>query len=100
MTTKNKIIAITPFFCLIAFFLIGYFTKTYHPTWLVFLLIPLMPFIVGEKKIRFSIPLLIATTYVVASFLTGLWHPLWVMLFLIPVFHIVLTPTRDNIKND
>lgn len=100
MSVKNKIVAITPFVCLIAFFLLGYFTKNWHPSWMVFLLIPLMPFIVGEKKIRFSMPFIIATIYVVAGLLTGLWHPLWVILLLIPVFHIILTPTRNESKND
>ena len=100
MSIKNKVVAITPFICSIAFFLIGFLTGKWHPAWMVFLLVPLMHFIVGEKKIRFSVPLVIAIIYVVASFITGLWHPLWVIFLSIPVFHIILTPTKKEPKDN
>jgi len=102
MSIKNKVIAITPFICTIAFLLLGFLTDSWHPAWLVFLLIPLMPFLVGKKKIRFSIPLVIVGIYLVLGLVFDLWHPGWVVLILIPVFHILLTPTMrdDSDKND
>ena len=49
MNWRKKIVAITPFVSLIAFILLAYFDLA-HPGWLVFLLIPLAPFLVGIEK--------------------------------------------------
>ena len=52
MSFKAKIIAATPFVSLIIFLLAGFVGGYWHPGWTAFLLIPIMPVILGVKKIR------------------------------------------------
>lgn len=94
MNWRKKIVAITPFVSLIAFILLAYFDLA-HPGWLVFLLIPLAPFLVGIEKIKFSYPLIIATIYVVFGIFTKFdwrWHPGWVIFLTIPIYYILVPP--------
>jgi hypothetical protein len=97
MKIREKIVAITPFICLIAFVLIGYYTGKWHPAWTVFILIPLMPFLVGLQKIRITYPLFILIVYIVLGiiFKDKWWHPGWVIFLTIPVYYILF----GNFKN-
>ena len=85
---KNKIVAATPFLCTIIFLLLGFVWGMWHPGWIIFLLIPVMPFLVGTEKLRFSIPLIIVIIYLIMGFGWNLWHPGWIIFLLIPVFEI------------
>ena len=94
MNIKKKIVAITPFISLIAFILLSYFGYA-HPGWVVFLLIPLAPFLVGMERIRFSYPLIIAVIYIVFGIVTKFtwrWHPGWIIFLTIPIYYILVTP--------
>ena len=94
---KNKMLAATPLICVFAFLLIGFVWGKWHPGWMVFLLIPLMPYLVGKKKLRFSVPLVITIIYLIIGFGWNLWHPGWVIFILIPVFEIFLgTHSNDD----
>lgn len=101
MNWKKKIVAITPFVCVIIFvilFELGYA----HPGWLVFLLIPIMPFLVGVKHIRFSYALIVAIVYAVVGFTTDFpwrWHPGWLIFLTIPIYHILFNQKdKEEIK--
>lgn len=96
MSWQNKIIAITPFLCFIAFIILGVQYDLWNPGWVVFLLIPLMPFIVGKKKI--SITVVFIAIYGIVVVITKKWHPWWVILVFIPVFHILMIPNDKKIK--
>lgn len=94
MNIKKKIVAITPFISLIAFILLSYFGYA-HPGWVVFLLIPVVPFLVGIERIKFSYPLIIAVIYVVFGLVTKFtwrWHPGWVIFLTIPIYYILVIP--------
>ncbi len=86
---RNKLIIATPLICLFAFLLIGFMWEKWHPGWMVFLLIPVMPYLVGKKKIRFSVPFIITIIYLIIGFGWDLWHPGWIIFILIPVFEIL-----------
>jgi hypothetical protein len=98
MNWKKKIVAITPFICVICFVILlemGYA----HPGWLVFLLIPIMPFLVGVKHIRFSYALIVTAIYVSIGVFTNWswrWHPGWIIFLTIPVYQILVNPKDKN----
>lgn len=101
MSIKNKIIAITPFICIILYFLIYYLNKDLKfEALLVFLFIPAMPFLVGKKKLRFSFSFLVIVLYfAICLFFKeyNLWGKAWIIFLTIPVFHILTTPNfRDR----
>ena len=93
---KNKMVTATPLLCLFVFLLLGFIWGKWHPGWMVFLLIPLMPYLVGKKKLRFSVPLIITVIYLIIGFGWSLWHPGWIIFILIPVIEIFL---KNDTKN-
>lgn len=91
MSWKNKVIAITPFVCMIIFGILWKVFNKAHPGWVVFLLIPLMPVLLGKKKI--SSTAIIIIIYIVVSIVSGWWHVTWVILLLIPIVNILMLPS-------
>ena len=86
---KAKIIGVTPFVSLIAFLLIGFSTKIWNPTWLVFLLIPVVPALLNTRRINISYTFFITIVYVIYGLITKSWHPQWVIFLTIPIFYII-----------
>ncbi len=82
----------------IAFLTIGLCLNIWHPTWLVYLLIPIVPSIadaiIKKNASHFALPVLIAAIYMLVGFLTGLWHPTWVIFLAIPLYYVV----ADGVK--
>ncbi|MDD3171299.1 MAG: hypothetical protein PHO86_03140 [Bacilli bacterium] len=106
MNFKKKIIAITPFISVIAFIILTYFGYA-HPGWMVFLLIPIVPFLVGQERIRFSYPLIVTAAYLAVGLFTKFewrWNLGWVIFLTIPIYYILITPkskiTFKSSKND
>ena len=100
MNWKNKVIAITPFVCAIVFFILAIEYKLAHPGWVVFLLVPLMPFLLGKKKISVSV-IIIIIYFIVSVVLKDKWNITWVILLLIPIMNILIVPSeRSKIKKD
>ncbi|MDD2258959.1 MAG: hypothetical protein WC278_04635 [Bacilli bacterium] len=94
MSLKKKIVSITPFISLIAFLLLGFLGGYWHPGWVVFLLIPIMPILVGEERLTFGV--LFVSIYLVMGIIWGMWHPWWVILLLIPVFQILFKSSKSK----
>jgi len=96
---QKRVVAASLFISLFAFLLIGYLTDTWHPTWLVFLFVPLAPFIVGLKKFKFTFPLAMVIAYVTISIFTGWWDKAWIVFLLIPIYQILFGPSfSDSVK--
>jgi len=94
MNWKNKVVSITPFVCAIVFFILWHFGFA-HPGWIVFLLIPLMPFLVGKKKM--SVSVIVIIIYLITSFiLKDKWGITWVILLTIPIINILLIPSGNK----
>lgn len=98
MSVKNKIIAITPFVSLFIFFILGLFFDKWHPGWVVLLLIPIMPYLVGRKKI--SITFVAIVIYVTLGLAFNLWDKAWIVIFLVPIFHILIFPNKHKYIDD
>ena len=103
MTTKRKILAITPICCTIAYLLIGFLIG--GSAWgygiTVYLLVPLMPYLIGLKKIVISVTLVITCIYVFGCLIAmhfglNIWHPAWVIFLLIPIIHILKVPSKKD----
>lgn len=85
---RKRLMAATPIMCLIIFLLLGTIWDLWHPGWMVFFLIPVMPFLIGYKKIHLTYPLFCAIAYLIMGLGFGLWHPGWIIFLTIPVFEI------------
>lgn len=96
---KKKICEITPFVSLIAFLLLGYLKNLWHPGWLVFLAIPLVPLILSlfdhnKKKITAVFTVFVVVVYLSIGLIFHLWHPTWIMFLLIPIVDIIFKNKR------
>lgn len=93
---KNKIIAITPFVVLIAFFLTGFFVPgAWSWNWTFFLMIPAVSialnirFNKAKKALSSILCLLVITTYLVTGIFFDFWSWNWVLFFLFPIIWIL-----------
>ncbi len=87
-TWQRRVVAATPLISLLIFLTLGLVWGLWHPGWLAFLLIPIVPYFVGLKQFRMTFSLLIVVIFVVlGSF--GYWHPGWLVFLLIPIYHIL-----------
>lgn len=93
---KHKIMGITPFVVLIAFFMTGYFLEdAWNWNWTLFLLIPFISTLLNIKKIKFkkslssALCLLVIITYILTGILLKWWNWNWVMFFLLPIIWIL-----------
>lgn len=97
--------AATPFLCLIAYILMGFFLPNqvgWSQTWIVFLLIPIVPTIFSAIENRsfcaFCYPVFITGVYLILGVVFGLWHPYWFLFITIPVYYIVFAPIDKAIQ--
>lgn len=99
-SVRGKIIAITPILCLILYLLLGFYKDLWHPGWIVFLLIPIVPlffkiFSGSKESLIGFLTLLIIAVYIVLGFLFNLWHPGWIIFLLIPIISIIFGGHKD-----
>lgn len=98
MSHKNKtvgglVVSLTALLAVAVFLLIGFSTRVWSPTWLVFLSIPLVSIIVdiatNRKDIVGKVTGVVASicviTFLLIGFLAHTWHPTWVIFFAIPI---------------
>jgi len=81
----HKLVALSPFLALIAFFLIGTISNVWHPTWLVFFITPISAIWTetrGLDRLKGLSVFVLIAGYVLLATYTGDWHPLWALLVL------------------
>ncbi|WP_025724575.1 hypothetical protein [Acholeplasma granularum] len=88
---QKRIVAATPLIALIIFLSVGFLYDAWHPGWTAFLLIPIVPFLVGLKQIRITFPLIVFVAYIALG-ISGYWHPGWIIFLLIPLQNILFPP--------
>ena len=79
---------------------IGLFYNIWHPTWLVFLLIPICGGIASAIQQRnwklLPYPIVIAATYLTIGFLYDAWHPAWLLFLTIPLYYSLIRYFRPK----
>lgn len=88
MNFKSRIIAATPFICLIVYLILGFAWGLWHPGWLVFLLIPIVPVLFEKKTLISLYPMICGIIYLVMGCVLHWWHPGWIIFLTIPVVEI------------
>lgn len=86
---RNRIIAATPMICLIVYLCLGFIGGLWHPGWVVFFLIPMVPALLGQSGIKACYSLICLGVYLFIGFMYSWWHPGWIIFLTIPVFCIL-----------
>ena len=107
---KNKVIKLIGILAswavVIAYILIGTIANIWHPTWILFLLIPTIEelyFCIKNKDFnRFPIVFIVVGVYLALGLTLGIWHPMWVILLLIPLYYttVNILTGKDNDKDE
>lgn len=96
---KHKFIALSPFFAVLVFMIIGMSTDIWHPTWLIFLIIPITAIILStdkqEKVVALS-PFVAVITFILVGTYTNYWNPAWLIFLIIPITALVYE--KDTVK--
>lgn len=89
-----------PLIIVIIYVFVGVLTHVWHPTWLLFLLIPAYYSFVlfvtrkdtstKEALRRFPFPAIIVLAYLCLGFFLHLWHPGWLLFLLIPLYYAMI----------
>lgn len=96
-TFTNRFIAATPILVTIAYLIMGFEFDLWHPGWVIFILIPLMPALLKPRTaIRGLFPLIVVAIYLLIGFIWELWHPGWIIFLFIPVFYILFPERRKD----
>ncbi|MCL1829887.1 MAG: helix-turn-helix domain-containing protein [Oscillospiraceae bacterium] len=78
---------------IVTFISIGLFTGIWHPTWLVFFIIPIADSFITAIMLRdfhrFAYPVLVTLIYLSGGFFLHLWHPGWVVYLTIPIYYAI-----------
>ncbi len=93
---QRRIVAATPLICVFVYLLLGFQWDLWNQGLLVFLFVPIMPFMVGLKKFRVTFALLIFVIYIILGVSIGAWHPGWIIFLLIPIYHILTMPSPKS----
>ena len=89
MNMRRRIIAATPIISLITFLVMGYVFNMWAYGCFAFLLIPVMPILLGEVDLDVLYPILVCCGYFALGFGFGWWHPGWIIFLTIPVYYIL-----------
>ena len=92
---KRKIESATPIIALGVYIILGYFGY-WHPGWIVFFAIPIVPMLLRIDSFGGLYPLLTVIAYLVMGFVWNLWHPGWIIFLTIPVVQIFMPKRRKK----
>lgn len=93
---RRKMLRIPVFLLVpIAYVVLGMAFHWWHPTWIMFLFIPMyyqLCAAVGAKTkkgflLNLPVVFVILAAYLTLGFMLSLWHPLWIMFLFIPVYY-------------
>lgn len=88
---QEKVIAISPFFALVVFFLLGFMYDAWHPAWLVFFIIPISAIVLSIKDGIWHLltaisPFITTAFFLLYGYYKGVYHPTWLIFLLILFF--------------
>ena len=80
-----------PVLAVLLYLCIGFIFNLWHPTWLIFLTIPIYYMMIATNKkhnwYAFPYPVLILMAYLIAGIFFNLWHPTWLIFLTIPIYY-------------
>ena len=100
MNFRSRFISALPIICTIIFLTVGFTTGVWHPTWAIYFLMLLVPFVWSRMFLSLLYPIAVIITYIVLGINYNIWHPLWVIFLTIPVYYILFEPIIRRLRDD
>lgn len=90
--------------CVVVYVMLGAFFDLWHPTWLIFLLLPciltLVEAVIKRNYRIFAYPVFAAFLFMCLGFSFGSWHPSWVVFVTIPLYYVLGDYISKRVKGD
>jgi hypothetical protein len=94
----GSIVGLVALLATASFLLIGFTAHIWHPTWLVFLAIPVASSLTdalikrkgAHAAVTGAVSLLATVSFLILGFEYHLWHPGWLVFFAIPIADILM----------
>ena len=87
-----------PILCVLFYLSVGFDYNWWHPTWLLFLTIPLYYTLITAFRDNnwyvFPYPILVITVYLGIGIFFDIWHPTWLLILTIPVYYTLIAMSR------
>ncbi len=92
---RHKIIGVTPFIAVFIFLLIGFTKDVWHPTWLVFMSVPIVGAFLATENIKDAImggtTLIVVTIFMAVPLLSEIpWHLSAFIFLFVPIVGVIL----------
>jgi len=92
-----------PVLAVILYLAIGFWRDIWHPTWLLFLTIPVFYTLIAMSKAKgfkkkaniFPYPILCAILYLSIGIDYNLWHPGWMLFLTVPIYYTVINAIKQ-----
>ena len=92
-----------PVLVVILYLAIGFWRDIWHPTWLLFLTIPVFYMAIAMSKAKgfknkaniFPYPILCVIFYLAVGLDYDLWHPAWMIFLTIPVYYTIVNAVKQ-----
>jgi len=93
-----------PIIVVAVYLLIGFLFNRWHPTWLLFLTIPIYYILIQMHKASsfkkkaniFPYPIICLLFYLTLGFDYNLWHPMWLLFLTIPIYYTVVNGIKTR----
>lgn len=87
---------------LIAYLVMGFVAKLWHPGWIIFFT-PIITDGIADTILKknpkhFPMPILCVIVFLLLGFLGGWWHPGWIVFLAIPAYYAIVSPVYDACK--
>ena len=92
MSFRFRLLEATPMICLIIYLTIGFTLNIWHPTWIIFSLIFIMPILVYSRFRSIIYILFLISIYILLGTIFSIWHPLWIIFLTIPIYLTLVAP--------
>lgn len=77
----------------ILYVVLGCLYNLWHPAWILFVTIPIVPSIISaimnRKFTKFAYPVLVVAVYLYLGCVYNLWHPYWFLFITIPLYYVI-----------
>jgi len=87
-----------PILIVFVYLVMGFTLGIWHPTWLLFMTIPIYYIMIAMSKSRnwyvFPYPILSVMAYLIIGFEFDIWHPTWLIILTIPVYYLLIAVNR------
>ena len=82
--------------CVMVYLALGFAAGLWHPTWIIFLLVPVYKAITEDPAQEFPWAILMTIVYLLIGFTSGAWHPWWCLYLTTPIYHCVVGIIERN----